>query len=82
MNVWNVYTSCREVTNPEVLTRNIKLLAESLARQIFNLTGDSDIEIFSESMVRVPYGYVSHIKQMDLWSVLFHLVTISVQYMK
>ena len=41
----------RETVSTEVLTRNVKVIAEALARQVFSLAPDGQHEIFTEGLV-------------------------------
>ena len=46
----NVFVN-RETVDTEVLARNVKIIAESLARQVFNLGSDGQHEILTEGLV-------------------------------
>ena len=58
---WRLYTKTRticcvcllrDVVDEAVLRRSIKIVAESLARHMFNLTRNDDLDIFSDALVR------------------------------
>lgn len=54
----NSILDMREAVDTTVLARNVKVIAESLARHIFNLHGQGSLEIFNEGL-QVEEGLVS-----------------------
>ncbi|KAK2177660.1 hypothetical protein NP493_587g04014 [Ridgeia piscesae] len=44
----------RDSVDKNVLSRNVKIIAESLARHIFNLSHDTDFEVFADSLKVEP----------------------------
>ncbi len=50
--VFFCFVFSRDTVNATVLARNVKVVAESLARQVFNLPHDGHHEIFTEGLVR------------------------------
>jgi hypothetical protein len=46
-----IFCQCREAVSDEVLTSNIQVVAEALAKHIFNLSSEEGHEIFSEGLV-------------------------------
>ena len=53
----NTMFDTRSAVQPEVIARNVKVTAEALARQLFNLTQrnttEADVEIFTDGYVSI-----------------------------
>ena len=52
-----------------VLCRNIKVIAESLARHVYNLTTQDDVDIFSDTLVGSIECYVIQNGGLRIYSV-------------
>ena len=50
----NTIFDTRSTVQPEVIARNVKVTAEALARQVFNLSSDAQqLEVFTDGFVRI-----------------------------
>ena len=50
--IYHLYEN-RDSVDTKVLVSNIKILAESLARHVFNLSSDEPTEVFSDGLVMI-----------------------------
>ena len=49
----HVYTF-RDRVDEKKLARNIHILAEALARHVYNLTSQGNVQLFNEALVNIP----------------------------
>jgi len=51
VNQYQLFVHCRQTVDAKVLSTNIKIIAESMARHIYNLSDDALPELFTGSLV-------------------------------